>query len=1119
MVLVLCIYHTGTCILHHQPLFYSNTETMSLKTVNMTTRSTKRKRLPNNNNDRATTRTNTVAASTADSLITGTITITTSKATVNAKATLNANTRNNTVAAVTLSTSNTTGSDVAVSKHVNDINTETSSTIPTDTTKSKKRKKNPNPSLKQQQQHVTNTSRNTCTSSSISLQYHSISPSHQVSTTLTSTTTAAKWDFSKQLQDCIRRNQQQNQLQNYYDALFQLYLQSQYDTIRDEHHLCIVINACAKSAHTTITTTTTTTSTNTANKSASSGSNSTSSISKGTNTVLSMVEQLVQLHLNNQNNTKRTVSTLNIETLTALCKVYVHAGCIDRAYTLFHSHIHKPNIRTLNTLLRGCLWSAVAHGSGTIDACLPFIQNTKSNLSSPTTITKQLCGGVVTSELIWHEYLTKQQQQQRQHHNTHNSRKTSSKDSCKNNNSNIESNSTNHIESVAPPLSSYLDTSSYEASIQLLCQALLVQTAQDRITQYCTMYHINIKGVAKLHYSDPNLTNHTNNNNTNNGNSSKNKHSKKKIGPNTTDRATTTSNRKQPYDNTMDPATIFETLAVLYLALARAYAVRMVLLRSINEPHPSPTQTCNDKNDNNKNHQDPSKSRTNSTDGTLLWAAGQRCISAVKVSRTFYETQQLSDKNDKNAIHDDAILTNKSSKTGGGKRSWKTTSTSAASNSTRESSNLAYRMHRLSELERDALLLLKHSKSSQITNTTSSSVPTENQQTSHHPASSFDSTILGVASQLENKLLFFSGGTVTSIVPKQTQTKPTLTAKRTTSEDVLSIRQQLLVTSWYSFGLSQIFAILTQQRQQQQRKHTDPNLNDVTEKEPMVITTIDSDFIDYSQKRRAATKAAGSVMRDDGKINMGSVFSQTTMNARPLDIEIGSGFGTWIVEQAKQNDDRNYIAMELRTDRCYQIYTRALLHPTGPLSNLCVIGCDGNIVLRERIPHGTVSTFYAHHPEPPTQVIGDNAQFLNQLALGHNGRIAEPVHMLNSNTLLSMCDCLKKDGCIVIVSDNRSYTRFMAATFTKVMRMRSNALRTLLLNEIKKGAIHSFDDTILETVCLFDSFQSMVNIYSYTITNPNNNVDGCSYFDRLWRTGAGTHSETRTRFVIAVQRC
>ena len=81
---------------------------------------------------------------------------------------------------------------------------------------------------------------------------------------------------------------------------------------------------------------------------------------------------------------------VNVETQTALLKGYSHSGQLLKAEALFEKMCRKnisnkarANIRSLNTVLRGCLWSA----------------------ATPTT--KDSCtasGGVVTSEKAWRQY-------------------------------------------------------------------------------------------------------------------------------------------------------------------------------------------------------------------------------------------------------------------------------------------------------------------------------------------------------------------------------------------------------------------------------------------------------------------------------------------------------------------------------------------------------------------------------------------------------------------------------------------------------------------------------------------------------------------------------------------
>ena len=88
-----------------------------------------------------------------------------------------------------------------------------------------------------------------------------------------------------------------------------------------------------------------------------------------------------------------------------------------------------PNVRTLNTLLRGCLWSAASVDANGV-----------------------VCGGVVTSEKVWKLYQEKHESSDKESQN--------------------------------------FDVSSYEYSITLLCQALRTKEAENRINEMLTFFKI-----------------------------------------------------------------------------------------------------------------------------------------------------------------------------------------------------------------------------------------------------------------------------------------------------------------------------------------------------------------------------------------------------------------------------------------------------------------------------------------------------------------------------------------------------------------------------------------------------------------------------------------------------
>jgi Putative methyltransferase len=693
-------------------------------------------------------------------------------------------------------------------------------------------------------------------------------------------------EFSNHLKDLSR--------QKNLEALLELYYDNQYDAIRDEHHACIVIDSCAKC-----------------------GGN------------IQAAEQVVaQLCRKNSGN---NLLMQNVETQTALLKVYVYAGNMGKAWRLFQK-IKYPNVRTLNTLLRGCLWSAAeVLECNDVSGC------------------NEVIGGVITSEKAWKHYAEKFSA-------------VSSSDIPPNRRVAVVQN---------------FDVSSYEYAITLLCQALRFREAEARIQEFCTVFGVHFKGTAKITCDKP------------------------------------------------DQMAV-ETLAVCYLSLSRSFA----LLRS-----------------------------------DALWASCQRCLSAIKLSRTLLQD-----------LSQPSISLKRSKSASGGKRGWKKSSSPEETHG-REASNISYREHRLSEFESEVRSLLKHSHRKST-----------DEADSALDAGKFTEIVI---SQLKDRLLYFSGGSITPLCSvtgglSEDVPKPVINASRNQVSSKLAPRH--FVASLYSFGLLQL-AWKKLNLDEAHFNNDDVALND--------LESLGGLFDIHS---------AG-LVGEDCIINFDQVFADSTL---PLDVEIGAGFGSWIVQQAKENcGKRNYVAVELRADRCYQIFARALLDYKLPLNNLCVVGSDCCALLRERIKPYSVSNFFANHPEPPTQIIGNNPNYLRQLV---QGRTPEPVHMLTSATIISMSKCLKERGQIVLISDNRSYTQLLAATFCKVVRGNKGILESVRPDVRCKDNVSGIS---LESLQHMESYQSTVDIYIYK----SNMEGGASYYDRLWRTGAGSHSEKHSRFVILMQRC
>jgi tRNA G46 methylase TrmB len=249
----------------------------------------------------------------------------------------------------------------------------------------------------------------------------------------------------------------------------------------------------------------------------------------------------------------------------------------------------------------------------------------------------------------------------------------------------------------------------------------------------------------------------------------------------------------------------------------------------------------------------------------------------------------------------------------------------------------------------------------------------------------------------------------------------------------------------------------------------------------------------------------------DGHIDMSKVFG-AIQSTRPIDIELGSGFGDWIVRQALAFSDRNHFAVELRADRVYQIFTRGCLATSDGqgLDNLCTIGADSGAFLRNHIHKATVASVFVNHPEPPTQVLGQNQIDLEGIMAG---TVAESPHMLTSTTLGYAARVLVKGGRLVVVTDNQNYGHLVCATLVRLLRQKQGLLRGLdevKAKKMKLKPVQRFSNDIT----LYEGIPNLQLGHAR-----DEMLVGQSYFDRLWKTGiGGKYAETTRRFIVAVYR-
>jgi pentatricopeptide repeat protein len=130
---------------------------------------------------------------------------------------------------------------------------------------------------------------------------------------------------------------------------------------------------------------------------------------------------------------------------------------------------------------------------------------------------------------------------------------------------------------------------------------------------------------------------------------------------------------------------------------------------------------------------------------------------------------------------------------------------------------------------------------------------------------------------------------------------------------------------------------------------------------------------------------------------------------RPINVEICSGAGEWVVSQAKANDAVNWVSFELRADRVYQTFARSVF---SEVSNVAVFGGDAMKILPQRVPANSFALVCVNHPEPPQQSAYSLA--------------SQAKHLLDETFMLEMERVLELHGMLTIMTDNAWYSKFLA---------------------------------------------------------------------------------------------
>jgi len=220
-------------------------------------------------------------------------------------------------------------------------------------------------------------------------------------------------------------------------------------------------------------------------------------------------------------------------------------------------------------------------------------------------------------------------------------------------------------------------------------------------------------------------------------------------------------------------------------------------------------------------------------------------------------------------------------------------------------------------------------------------------------------------------------------------------------------------------------------------------------------------------------------VKNDGCFDFAQVFATNGSQAkaaggkgmiRQLKLEICSGAGEWAVAQALADTANDYITLELRHDRVYQTFYRALC---AQASNICAIGGDANLVLAQHISPDSLTNVFINHPEPPQQT--------GALHAGSEGK-----HLLTLDFFNQVARVLQPGGQVTIVTDNVWYARFL-------VRLLGTAPHPRALAGVEIDA---------KTGCKSVEEEGGYKVY---LGKPGSfcghTIDASSYFDRLWKRG------------------
>ncbi len=84
-------------------------------------------------------------------------------------------------------------------------------------------------------------------------------------------------------------------------------------------------------------------------------------------------------------------------------------------------------------------------------------------------------------------------------------------------------------------------------------------------------------------------------------------------------------------------------------------------------------------------------------------------------------------------------------------------------------------------------------------------------------------------------------------------------------------------------------------------------------------------------------------------------------NDRPIELEIGTGKGGFLLQQARAHEDRNYLGIEW-ANKYFKLAADRMAR--WGIGNVRIIRCDAKVFVQRYLAASSVSALHVHHPDP-----------------------------------------------------------------------------------------------------------------------------------------------------------